>query len=142
MSLSAKPSLLVIQNAIRIISRSLSVSTHRSYREVTIKEDGNKITIEGIPKESDRKDRIVEPEFLRSTSSDSCDAKENCHPLCRFSQVHEIKHTDVLILEQFVESNGKTIPRDVTGLCERQHYRMEKLIGMAQKAGLMGSKDK
>ena len=110
MSLSAKPSLLVIQNAIRIISRSLSVSTPRSYREVTIKEDGNKITIEGIPKESDRKDRIVEPEFLRSTSSDSCDAKENCHPLCRFSQVHEIKHTDVLILEQFVESNGKTRP--------------------------------
>ena len=142
MSLSAKPSLLVIQNAIRIISRSLSVSTHRSYREVTIKEDGNKITIEGIPKESDRKDRIVEPEFLRSTSSDSCDAKENCHPLCRFSQVHEIKHTDVLILEQFVESNGKIIPRNVTGLCERQHYRMNKLIGMAQKAGIMGSKDK
>ena len=141
MALSAKPSLLVvIQNAIRI-SRSLSVSTTRSYREVTVKEDGKKITIEGIPKESDRKGRIIEPEFIRS-KSDSCGVKENCHPLCRFSQVHEIKHTDVLILEQFVESNGKIIPRNVTGLCERQHYRMNKLIGMAQKAGIMGSKDK
>lgn len=143
MSLSAKPSLLgVIQNVIRISSsRSLSVSTPRSYREVTVKEDGKKITIEGIPKESERKGRLIEPDFLKR-SSDSCEVKDNCHSLCKFSQVHEIKHTDVLILEQFVESNGKIIPRDVTGLCERQHYRLDKLIGMAQKAGLMGSKDK
>ena len=143
MSLSAKPSLLgVIQNVIRISSsRSLSVSTPRSYREVTVKEDGKKITIEGIPKESERKGRLIEPDFLKR-SSDSCEVKHNCHSLCKFSQVHEIKHTDVLILEQFVESNGKIIPRNVTGLCERQHYRMNKLIGMAQKAGIMGSKDK
>ena len=50
--------------------------------------------------------------------------------------------TDVLILDQFVDGRGEIIDRKITGLCERQHFRMNKLIGMAQKANLMGSKDK
>ena len=48
----------------------------------------------------------------------------------------------MLILDQFVDGRGEIIARDITGLCERQHYRMEKLIGMAQKANLFGQKDK
>ena len=41
-----------------------------------------------------------------------------------------------------MDGKGQIIDRKLTGICERQHYRMEKLIGMAQKANLMGSKDK
>lgn len=37
--------------------------------------------------------------------------------------------------------NGEIIKREVSGLCKRQHHRMNKLIRMAQKAGLFGSKD-
>ncbi len=48
---------------------------------------------------------------------------------------------DVLILDQFVEGSGNVIPRFVTGLCNRQHYRITKLVKMAQKAGLMPAKD-
>lgn len=44
---------------------------------------------------------------------------------------------DVLILHQFMSKTGTIIEREVTGLCARQHKRMEKLIKMAQKAGLM-----
>ena len=43
---------------------------------------------------------------------------------------------DVLILSQFMESTGKIMNREVTGLCKRQHVRVEKLIKMAAKAGL------
>jgi small subunit ribosomal protein S18 len=50
--------------------------------------------------------------------------------------------SDVLILDQFVDSKGHMIPREITGMCKRQHFRMNKLIGMAQKAGIMGLKDK
>ena len=60
----------------------------------------------------------------------------NCHPLCRLSFVKEIKHTDVLILVQFMDHEGKVISRQITGLCKRQHDRISKLIKMAAKAGL------
>ena len=43
----------------------------------------------------------------------------------------------MLILHQFMTTDGKIIDREVTGLCERQHRRMDKLIRMSQKAGLM-----
>ena len=43
---------------------------------------------------------------------------------------------DVLILHQFMQKDGKIMDRQVTGLCHRQHMRMDKLIRMAQKAGL------
>ena len=108
-------------------------------REIVITEKGKTIIVEGVERESERKNCLINPEFPRKNS---CDAKGSCHSLCQFDEVHEIKHTDVLILEQFVDNSGKIISRDVTGLCERQHYRMNKLIGMAQKSGLMGTKDK
>lgn len=49
--------------------------------------------------------------------------------------------SDVLILNQFLRDDGKIIEREVTGLCRRQHKRMDKLIKMAQKAGLFPNKD-
>ncbi|XP_065094202.1 large ribosomal subunit protein mL66 [Ochlerotatus camptorhynchus] len=49
----------------------------------------------------------------------------------------DVKHTDVLILSQFVRNDGCMLPRRVTGLCKRQQRRMGALVIMAQKAGLM-----
>ena len=43
---------------------------------------------------------------------------------------------DVLILQQFMRNDGQMISRHETGLCKRQHFRMAKLVKMAQKAGL------
>ena len=53
----------------------------------------------------------------------------------------EFSFSDVLILEQFVEGDGKLMSRTVTGLCKRQQFRITKLVKMAQKAGLMPGKD-
>jgi hypothetical protein len=49
----------------------------------------------------------------------------------------EVRHTDVLIIGQFINSKGKQLPQEVTGLCLQQHRRMQYLIVMAEKAGLI-----
>ncbi|XP_058450005.1 large ribosomal subunit protein mL66 [Malaya genurostris] len=49
----------------------------------------------------------------------------------------DIKHTDVLILSQYLRSDGCLLPRRITGLCKRQQRRISYLVIMAQKAGLM-----
>ena len=48
---------------------------------------------------------------------------------------------DVLILAQFVDSEGKMIDRYTVGMCKRQYVRVGKLVRMAQKAGLMEGRD-
>ena len=70
--------------------RLLSFSCPKQVRDIVIKDDAKTITIEGVYKESDRKKSLVSPEALRSPA---CGAQEECHPLCRFAFVHEIKHT-------------------------------------------------
>lgn len=47
----------------------------------------------------------------------------------------EIKHTDVLILSQYLRSDGCLLPRRITGLCAVQQKHIGKLVTMAQKAG-------
>lgn len=49
----------------------------------------------------------------------------------------DIKHTDVLILSQYVRADGCMLPRRITGLCKRQQKYIGTLVTMAQKAGLM-----
>lgn len=78
--------------------------------------------------------KFVVPTY--SNANGCQNASEACHPLCRFDFVHEIKHTDVLILRQFMDNKGNPINRQITGLCKRQHTRVSKLIKMAAKAGL------
>ena len=126
----------LFHNSLKLFSTS---RTH-PIRKIIVKEEGKTITIEGEKEPSPRTKNLVDPKLFSASSS--CDAYEKCHPLCKFDKVHEIKHTDVLILEQFVDTEGQLMPRDLTNLCERQHFRLNKLVGMAQKAGLMGSKDK
>ena len=36
--------------------------------------------------------------------------------------------SDVLILEQFVDSKGDVIAKQFSGLCDRQHFRVKKLV--------------
>lgn len=47
----------------------------------------------------------------------------------------DIKHTDVLILSQYLRSDGCMLPRRVTGLCAVQQRYIGSLVAMAQKAG-------
>lgn len=47
----------------------------------------------------------------------------------------DVKHTDVLILSQFLRSDGCMLPQRITGLCRVQQKRIGTLVTMAQKAG-------
>lgn len=47
----------------------------------------------------------------------------------------DIKHTDVLILSQYLRSDGCMLPRRITGLCAVQQRYIGSLVSMAQKAG-------
>ena len=133
-------SLLLQRQLFRDSLKLFSTSSSRAIRKIVVKEEGKTITIEGAKEESPRAKNMIDPKLFSASSS--CEAYEKCHPLCQFDKIHEIKHTDLLILEQFVDSEGELMPRKLTKLCERQHYRLNKLVGMAQKAGLMESKDK
>ncbi|ELT88697.1 hypothetical protein CAPTEDRAFT_28376, partial [Capitella teleta] len=44
---------------------------------------------------------------------------------------------DVLILSQFLRSDGCLLPRRVTGLCEKAQRRLKTLVHQSQRAGLM-----
>lgn len=88
---------------------------------VTEVRQGNEIIISGEYVDSPRKPYLVE-----KLHSDAC-------PLC--SSGLDVKHTDVLILRQFVRSDGCMLPRRITGLCRPQQKRVATLVAMAQKAG-------
>lgn len=86
-------------------------------------ENENELTIYGETVPSGR-----EPYVIKNESGHAC-------AVC--SSGLELKHTDVLVLSQFVRSNGLMLPRRITGLCKKQQKRMSSLVTMAQKAGLM-----
>merc|ERR1711874_427244 len=62
----------------------------------------------GVKVESPRKDKLVRCR----------EGKEMCHPFCRSPIVEMVKHTDVLILDQFVDSRGEMTSRDELGICK------------------------
>ena len=141
-SSSSRTSNLVPEYTKHLKSSCNLYSTSQTYniRKIEINEDADSksgkrsISIEGVVSDLPKENLILSS----YSSANGCkSASENCHPLCRFSAVHEIKHTDVLILKQFLDHEGKMISREITGLCRRQHQRMSKLIKMSAKAGLL-----
>lgn len=48
-----------------------------------------------------------------------------------------VQYTDVLVIRQFVKEDGELLPRKVTGLCNRQHKKLNVLVKQAKRAGLI-----
>lgn len=86
---------------------------------------GDCLQFEGITKQSTRAPKLL-PEAAEN---------QRFCPECTLGL--EVKHTDVLILSQYVRTDGCMLPRRITGLCYRQQRKMGALVTMAQKAGLM-----
>ncbi|XP_011167740.1 28S ribosomal protein S18a, mitochondrial [Solenopsis invicta] len=106
-------------------NRNLSLSATAYLREIIKKKEDKVLTIEGV------KVPHKQEHLLLKFNSKAC-------PLCAAGV--NVKHTDVLILNQFVRSNGGVLPRRITGLCKVQQKRISVLVTMAQKAGLLPSK--
>ncbi|KAK9886296.1 hypothetical protein WA026_015806 [Henosepilachna vigintioctopunctata] len=105
------------------IKRNIFASTPLAVKEIRTVENGKDITISAEIIESERKPFLVE-----NNSGHAC-------PLCASGL--DVKHTDVLILSQFIRSDGCMMPKRITGLCNKQQRRISSLVTMAQKSGLM-----
>ncbi|XP_012539420.1 39S ribosomal protein S18a, mitochondrial [Monomorium pharaonis] len=106
-------------------NRNLSLSATTHLKQIIEKKEGKVLTIEAVnvPQKKEH--------LLLKFPSNAC-------PLCASGL--DVKHTDVLILSQFVRPNGNMLPRRVTGLCTVQQKRVSVLVAMAQRAGLLPNK--
>jgi len=98
-------------------------------KEIKIsKKDANTIVIEGVKVTSPRAGKVV-PSPSSTSECESC-------PLCRLN-LTRLSYTDVLILNQFIESNGKLMSAAESGLCFRQYGKVKHLVRQAQKCQLL-----
>uniref|UniRef100_A0A1B0GGD8 Large ribosomal subunit protein mL66 n=1 Tax=Glossina morsitans morsitans TaxID=37546 RepID=A0A1B0GGD8_GLOMM len=112
----------IVKNSIGI--RSINTTAINLVKEIQQKQEKTSLIFEGIRKPSPRANltlkEVCEPKFC---------------PECTLGL--DLKHTDVLILSQYVRSDGCMLPKRITGLCYRQQKKIGTLVTMAQKAGLM-----
>ncbi|XP_050531586.1 28S ribosomal protein S18a, mitochondrial [Daktulosphaira vitifoliae] len=101
---------------------SIHTTVANQLKEIKATRSNNTLTIEGVQVQSPR------TKYLIKIPSECC-------PLCRLNL--DVKHTDVLILSQFVRPDGCMMPQRITGLCRTQQKRISKMVSMAHKAGLM-----
>ncbi|XP_037036870.1 28S ribosomal protein S18a, mitochondrial [Bradysia coprophila] len=104
--------------------RQICSSSALYLKQINVKEEPGSITISG--------------EYVQSPNESNLLAEvkeENFCPKCTLGL--EIKHTDVLILSQYLRSDGCMLPRRITGLCKIQQKHIGKMVTMAQKSGLM-----
>ncbi|CAD6996152.1 unnamed protein product [Ceratitis capitata] len=104
--------------------RHISTTTPTLIKEIHEKVEKNTLVLEGLQVASPRANQMLK----EACSTRFC-------PECTLGL--NVKHTDVLILSQYVRSDGCMLPRRVTGLCKKQQKRIGTLVTMAQKAGLM-----
>uniref|UniRef100_A0A8B9J310 Large ribosomal subunit protein mL66 n=1 Tax=Amazona collaria TaxID=241587 RepID=A0A8B9J310_9PSIT len=58
-------------------------------------------------------------------------------PICRWNLKHKYNYVDVLLLSQFIRSDGGMLPRRITGLCLEEHKKIAVCVKMAHRAGLL-----
>ncbi|XP_066553536.1 large ribosomal subunit protein mL66 isoform X1 [Amia ocellicauda] len=95
----------------------------RGVRDVVEKTDGKTTTIEG-------KLVAAPPKLDPPNPAGQC-------PICQWNLKHKYNYTDVLLLSQFIRSDGGMLPRRITGLCTEEHRKIEVCVKMAHRAGLL-----
>ncbi|XP_075060568.1 large ribosomal subunit protein mL66 [Mixophyes fleayi] len=100
----------------------LGAQRSRGLRELVEVKDGKVITIEG---------RIVEEKMGQTPPNPT----GQC-PICRWNLKHKYEYTDVLVLSQFIRSDGGMLPRRLTGLCTEEQKKVTACVKMAHRAGL------
>ncbi|GAA6224344.1 28S ribosomal protein S18a, mitochondrial [Lates japonicus] len=95
----------------------------RGIRQVVEKQEGKTTTIEGKSLEVPAGPQPPNP-------------TAKC-PIYRWNLQHKYNYTDVLLLSQFIRSDGGMLPRKVTGLCAEEHRKIAVCVQMAHRAGLL-----
>lgn len=92
---------------------------------VKVQQNGKILEISAQLKASPRTEQLMKE--VKSTESRFC-------PKCTLGL--EVKHTDVLILKQYLREDGTMLPRRITKLCATQQRYISTLVLMARRAGL------
>ncbi|XP_072297382.1 large ribosomal subunit protein mL66 [Eucyclogobius newberryi] len=95
----------------------------RGLRQVVEKRDGKTATLEG---------QILDT----SPAPEPPNPAAKC-PIYRWNLQHKYNYTDVLLLSQFIRSDGGMLPRRITGLCFEEHRKIAVCVQMAHRAGLL-----
>uniref|UniRef100_K7G4V7 Large ribosomal subunit protein mL66 n=1 Tax=Pelodiscus sinensis TaxID=13735 RepID=K7G4V7_PELSI len=56
-------------------------------------------------------------------------------PICRWNLKYKYNYEDVLLLSQFIRSDGGMLSRKITGLCLEEHKKVAVCVQMAHRAG-------
>lgn len=115
----------VVASKVYLPTRHLAISTQSFAKRIIVEETEKLTTINAELVESPNAPMLVKT---------GCEDDHVC-PLCALNL--DVKHTDVLILSQFLRKDGCLLPRRTTGLCAKQQRRIKFLVAMSQKAGLM-----
>lgn len=116
-----------------VAGRALSTSIVPRYKEIQHREEGKRVVVEAVQVPAPPTERVV---------TEGCrEGRAHCHPFCRSPVVGQVKHTDVLILQQFLTKEGSVYSQEDLGICKRQWTRIRKLTEMAQRAGLMPGRE-
>ncbi|OWR46704.1 hypothetical protein KGM_207701 [Danaus plexippus plexippus] len=135
MALLARTGVSFLKNAVLSTSvRTLSLTNKLNLKELQERKEGSTLVVEGVNVPSPRTELLIRAENIKDLVQPEGTPKETCY-MCALGL--DVKHTDVLILSQFVRSDGCMLPRRITGLCRRQQKKIGKMVSMAQKAGLM-----
>ncbi|KAK3518179.1 hypothetical protein QTP70_033874 [Hemibagrus guttatus] len=98
-------------------------TSSRGIRQVVEKQDGKTTVIEGLT--------VTAPESLQPPNPAA-----KC-PIYRWNLQNKYTYTDVLLLSQFIRSDGGMLPRRITGLCAQEHRKIAVCVQMAHRAGLL-----
>ncbi|XP_075781143.1 large ribosomal subunit protein mL66 isoform X2 [Pelodiscus sinensis] len=58
-------------------------------------------------------------------------------PICRWNLKYKYNYEDVLLLSQFIRSDGGMLSRKITGLCLEEHKKVAVCVQMAHRAGTL-----
>ncbi|KAL6459690.1 hypothetical protein MHYP_G00314490 [Metynnis hypsauchen] len=100
-----------------------SSTPSRGIRQVVEKKEGKTTVIEGVTVATH-----VSPQPPNPTAK--------C-PIYRWNLQNKYTYTDVLLLSQFIRSDGGMLPRRITGLCAEEHSKIAVCVQMAHRAGLL-----
>uniref|UniRef100_A0A914YU30 28S ribosomal protein S18a, mitochondrial n=1 Tax=Panagrolaimus superbus TaxID=310955 RepID=A0A914YU30_9BILA len=91
-----------------------------------------------IVEKTDGNVTIIEVENVEESQKPKVELGKHSCALCALPM--KIKYTDVLILEQFMREDGTVLPKQITGICPKQQYRLERCVMQAHWAGLFPDK--
>ncbi|XP_053568691.1 39S ribosomal protein S18a, mitochondrial [Bombina bombina] len=128
----AAPSLL-LSPVYRLLRAGLGALPRGLWGPVGIQSRGLRELIEV----KDGKTTVLEGQIIEDKASLSPPNPEGQCPICRWNLKHKYNYTDVLLLSQFIRSDGGMLPRRVTGLCMEEHGKVTVCVKMAHRAGLL-----